>query len=385
MNRLTISLLLLGLTHLNVSAQWIEAHGEANVLNNNVNQAREEAIQQALSVITLQSGGQFTSMQQTQNGQLVQSQFSMSNQANIARVELLSERIENQQITVTLRADVIDGADQQCQAEPLKAAILVPQASIADRAQLRYGNIGHFEQALSERLGNIIQQRSNASLANVHANERLDVEQSLVDVRGYRLPSWLSDITDSQYILLPAIVDISTDPVEGGLLGLWNNYPQRQFHLKLSLYHGISGEQVWSELYHSSAPWEFERQATVPANSARFWHSSYGQHIDAVLAQASADIDKVLNCRPLLGQIVSKQDRRVIINLGRNNGIKVGDRFQIVLQQNLPDRLDNMRPIAGETRATVTIDQVTQQSATALLEPQNGTLNIQVNDIAIKM
>ncbi|WP_428637058.1 flagellar assembly protein FlgT [Shewanella sp.] len=382
MKRLHLILLLLASFHTHVMAQWLEAQGEAKIINGNITQAREDAIAQALSYVTLRSGGQFTSVQRTQNGQLTHTELSLSQQG---QVELISEQIQGDKLTLKLRVDVMQNNDlPSCQPQ-LKAAILVPQAQIADRTQLRYGNLGNFEKALSEKLGTIIDREGKASFAHVHANERLDIEQSLIDIRGYRLPSWLSEITDSQYILLPEILDISTEPVESGLFGMWNNYPQRQFQLRLSLYHGISGEQIWSEYYDAPAPWEFERQATVPAQSNRFWASSYGKNIETLLSQAGEDIDKVLNCRPLLGQVVSRVDNRVIINLGRNHGVKVGDQFQLVLQQNLPDRLDNMRAVASESRAKITIEQVTQESATALLQGANGAINIQINDIAIKI
>ncbi|WP_428618807.1 flagellar assembly protein FlgT [Shewanella sp.] len=382
MKRLHLILLLLASFHTHVMAQWLEAQGEAKIINGNITQAREDAIAQALSYVTLRSGGQFTSVQRTQNGQLTHTELSLSQQG---QVELISEQIQGDKLTLKLRVDVMQNNDlPSCQPQ-LKAAILVPQAQIADRTQLRYGNLGNFEKALSEKLGSIIDREGKASFAHVHANERLDIEQSLIDIRGYRLPSWLSEITDSQYILLPEILDISTEPEESGLFGMWNNYPQRQFQLRLSLYHGISGEQIWSEYYDAPAPWEFERQATVPAQSNRFWASSYGKNIETLLSQAGEDIDKVLNCRPLLGQVVSRVDNRVIINLGRNHGVKVGDQFQLVLQQNLPDRLDNMRAVASESRAKITIEQVTQESATALLQGANGAINIQINDIAIKI
>ncbi|OEG74606.1 flagellar biosynthesis protein FlgT [Shewanella colwelliana] len=385
MKPLHLLIIITALMHFNVSAQWIEATGQAKIINGNITQAREDAIEQALSYVALRSGGSFSSEQQTQNGRLTQDKFSMSNQTQVSHVELLNERIEKQTLTVNLRVDIITSTDEKCHLDPLKAAILVPQAQISDRAQLRYGNLGNLQKAMSERLGFIMRSQAKASFPNVHANERLDIEQSLVDIRGYRLPSWLSEITDSQYVLLPEIIDISTDPIEASMFGLWDSYPQRQFQLRLSLYHGISGEQIWSEYYNSPALWEFEKQITVPAHSNRFWASSYGKNIDSVLMQASEDIDNVLNCRPLLGQIVSRQNNRVIINLGRNNGIKVGDSFQLVLQQNLPDRLDNMRAVAGKSRATIKIDQVTQESATAVLEGANAALNIQINDIAIKI
>ncbi|WP_028771676.1 flagellar assembly protein FlgT [Shewanella waksmanii] len=385
MNRLIWGvLLILSGSLMPTFAAWVDVQGEAKIINNNVTQAREEAIHQALSYVSLRSGGSFSSSQRIENGRLVKDQFSMDQSINITQVELVSERVVGDRLMVNIRADVNNGASSLCTNESLKASILVPQAQLHHREQLRYGNIGHFERHLSERLGQVIERHGKASFPHVHASERLDIEQALIDIRGYRLPTWLSEITDSQYLLLPEIIDISTAPPETSLFGMISDDPQRQFQLKLSLYHGISGEMIWSELYNSPAPWEFKKQLTVPSNSNIFWSSSYGKNIENILVQASEDIDKILNCRPLLGQIVAKQHDRIIINLGRRHGIKVGDEFQLVLQQNMPDRLDKMRAIAGQSRTSISIDQVTEESATALLQGQNASLNIQINDLAIK-
>ncbi|MEC4726541.1 flagellar assembly protein FlgT [Shewanella sp. D64] len=366
---------------------WVVVKGESNIVDGNVTKAREDAIHQALTYATLQNGASFTSTQTVNNGQLTQDSFSIKQQSQAAKVELINELIEGDKLTVMIRVDVIGASSHQaqCESQSLKAAILVPQSLINDRTQLRYGNIGFFEKALSVRISDTLTQASNSSFPHLHANERLDIEQALVDIRGYRLPSWLSEITDSQYVLLPEIIDISTDPAENHMLGLWSSDPIRQFQLRLSLYHGISGEQIWSQDYTSSAPWEFKRQETVPSNQNRFWNSAYGNNIDKVLLQAIQDIDRSLSCRPILGQIVAKQHDRLIINLGRRHGIRVGDSFQLVLQENFPDRFDKMRAVVGKSRATVKIDQVTQDTATAVLVDQKAAYNVQVNDIAIKI
>ncbi|MGS0673909.1 flagellar assembly protein FlgT [Shewanella sp. 0m-4] len=365
-------------------AKWITASGQAKITDNNVTQARENAIHQAVSYATLQSGARFSSQQTVSNGQLINDTFAMAHQAQSQNVELISERIENNEITVNVRIDIIEPLNDTCQSSQLKAAILIPQALIKDRTQLRVGNIGLFEQNLSERLAFTLEQHSNSSFPLTHANERLDIDQALIDVRGYRLPSWLSEITDSQYILLPEIIDISTEDFTS-TLGLWDNDPMRNFQIRVSLFHGISGEKVWSQQYSQAAEWEFQRQQTVNSNSTSFWSSDYGQVIDQILAQVSNDLDNSLNCRPLLGQVVSKQADRIILNLGRRHGIRVGDTLQLVLQQNMPDRLDNMRAVAGKSKATITIDQVTEESATAVLDGIAASLNIQINDLAIKL
>nr|WP_315903051.1 FlgT C-terminal domain-containing protein [Shewanella sp. KJ10-1] len=62
----------------------------------------------------------------------------------------------------------------------------------------------------------------------------------------------------------------------------------------------------------------------------------------------------------------------------------MGDKFQVVLQKNIPDRLNAMRAVASKSRANIVIDQVSEDSATAIFNGIDGADNIQVNDIAIK-
>lgn len=381
------SLISLSLTLLSMSvqAEWIEASGEAMIINGNIAQAREEAINQAVSYATLNTGIRISSEQQTTNGNLTQSSFAINRNAQAISIQLVNERIQGQRIYVSLRLDLNEDPTQQCPNGQLKAAILIPQAQIKDRTQLRYGQLLGFEEIISEKLSHNIDSYSSTSFSHLHAKERLDITQDLVDIRGYRLPNWLSEITDSQYILQPQIIDISTDQVKSTFLGIWDEAPQRQFQFKLNLYHGISGEEVWSKSYSTSAPWEFEEQAVVSPNSERFWRSAYGRNINQLMQQATQDLDSTLNCRPLLGQVVSRQADRIILNLGRKHGIRVNDKFQVVLQQNLPDRLNEMRPVATKSRSTVKIEQVSEESSTAVLVDQNAVYNVQINDIAIKI
>ncbi|ACK45915.1 flagellar assembly protein FlgT [Shewanella sp. SP2S2-4] len=381
----SLIILSLALLSLPTLAEWMEASGEATIINGNTAQAREEAINQAVSYATLSTGIQISSEQQTSNGNLTQNNFAINRNAQAISIQLVSERIQGNKIYVSLRLDLNDDPTQQCPNGQLKAAILIPQAQIKDRTQLRYGQLSGFEEVISEKLGSVIEDYSSTGFSHTHAKELLDIKQDLVDIRGYRLPSWLSEITDSQYILQPQIMDISMEPVQATFLGFWDEAPLRQFQFKLSLYHGISGEEVWSKSYSTSAPWEFEEQAIIAPNTDRFWRSSYGKNITKLMQQATHDLDSTLNCRPLLGQVVSRQADRIILNLGRKHGIRVGDKFQVVLQQNLPDRLNEMRAVATKSRATVKIEQVSEESSTAVLLDQNAAYNVQINDIALKI
>ncbi|WP_445777367.1 flagellar assembly protein FlgT [Shewanella sp.] len=368
-----------------VVAEQVEVTGRAKIVNGDIDKAREDAISQALNYASLKAGVNFTSEQSIDQGRLTQDTFQMQRMGTANNVELMSEMISQNTITVVLQLELAEPEpNAQCKSQTLKAAIMLPQSYIQERAQLRYGQLVNFEQQITQQLGKVINSQSRHSFARVHADEKIDNTNQLVNFRGYRIPTWLGEITDSQYILQPDIIDISTEPAESRYFGLSEDYPLRQFMIKLTLYHGISGEVVWTETFTTSAPWEFEKQEVVSPANQRFWRSSYGQAISEIFQQSVLTLDNQLNCRPLLGQIIARQGDRLIINLGRKNGVKMGDKFQIVLQKNIPDRLNTMRPIASKSRARVFIDQVSEDSATAIIEGIDAADNIQVNDIAIK-
>lgn len=368
-----------------VLAEQIEVTGKAKIVNGDIDKAREDAISQALNYASLKAGVNFSSEQQVNQGRLTQDTFQIQRMGSANNVELMSEMISQHTITVILQLELSEQEpNAQCKSQSLKAAIMLPQAYLQEREQLRYGQLAHFEERITEQLGKAINAQSRYSFARLHADEKIDNTNQLVNFKGYRIPSWLGEITDSQYLLQPEIIDISTEPAQSSYMGFVGDDPLRQFIFKLTLYHGISGEVVWSESFATSAPWEFERQEIVSPANQRFWRSSYGQAISDILQQSVMSLDKQLNCRPLLGQIVARQGDRIIINLGRKNGVKMGDKFQIVLQKNIPDRFNSMRAIATKSRANVVIEQVTEDSSTAIFDGIDSADNIQVNDIAIK-
>ncbi|MFQ6370291.1 flagellar assembly protein T N-terminal domain-containing protein [Shewanella sp. YIC-542] len=380
MKQLLGVLALLGLSF-SCQAQWLEASGEATIINGDTSKARESAINNAISMVLLQNGGNFQASQTVNNGNLT-SQLALSAASHIAAVELLNEQRQGNRLSVTIRADVqasttaFDNA-----AQGLKAAVLVPQTLIGDRSQLRYGRLDKLPQVLSQHLAQHLQQ-AVSGFPVLLATQSLQVPQ--LTTTGNSVPAVVSEMTNSQYLLLPELMDVSVAPATASMLGMWANTPERQFQLRLTLYHGISGEIIWQQDYNGSAEWEFDKTAMVNPASDSFWQSAYGKHITQVLTQAVSDMDKALNRRPLLAQIIARDNNRIILNIGRQNGVKKGDTFVIVLQRNIADKLNKPHAIANLTPAKVTIDQLSEHTATALLDGENAAINIQLNDIAIK-
>ncbi|WP_299495053.1 flagella assembly protein FlgT middle domain-containing protein [uncultured Shewanella sp.] len=270
----------------------------------------------------------------------------------------------------------------QC-ASHIKASILLPQAQMQDRSQLRYGQLGHFEQHFSNRLTQVLNRNLQSAFVLAFSNERLDFSPSLSPTQSTRIPDWLNKITNSQYLLIPSIENMATEK-ERYIFGLWETSPERQFVLNLRLYHGVSGQLIWQKRYDSSAEWEFSLTTHVDSASQDFWQSDYGQNIDILLSQISQDLDVTLQCRPVIGQIIARYGNQILINLGRRSGVKVGDRFRLAVQNPLQDRINIARITAVDTSIQIDIDQVSENNARAHLSPQDAMRNIQINDLIIK-
>ncbi|MCL1073968.1 flagella assembly protein FlgT [Shewanella dokdonensis] len=374
-------LLLLGLS-IPCQAYWVEATGDAKIVNGDSSKAREIAIQNALRMALLQNGGNFQASQVVSNGNLTTQALELSAAANVKTVELLNEQKDGERLIVTIKVDLQANDAQSCSNDGLKAAILIPQTLLYDRSQLRYGRLEKLPSVLSQHLAAMLKKNSAFSFPLTLAEKQVDIPTPTA--AGLRIPTIVSEMTDSQYLLLPELLDISVAPATSAPLGLWQHDPLRQFQLRLTLYHGISGEILWQHDYATNAAWEFDKTAMVNPTSSEFWQSAYGENISAVLQQSVTDIDQVLNCRPLLAQIIARDNSRVILNIGRQNGVKKGDKFKIAMQYNVNDQLNRPHALATATPVTVTIDQTSETTATALINGEHAALNIQVNDIALK-
>ncbi|MCF1426543.1 MAG: flagellar assembly protein FlgT [Shewanella sp.] len=367
-----------------LQAGWITAQGSAQIMDGDIHKAREEAIAQAISYASLQTGISVSSQQQVTDGRLTMDQFTLTSSLNNPNIQIISESIRDDLLSINLKIATRDDSTSQCMENSIKAAILLPQSLLSQRQQLSYGQLLGFESALSAQLGQIIDKQSRAAFTHLHADDKLDLNQALADTTGYSLPTWLTEHTDSQYLLLPTVKDLSVLPAQSSLLGLWQHTPLRNFSINLALYHGISGEKIWSQNYHTQAEWSFPLQASVPPAQSQFWDSEYGQKVSNTLSNAVRDIDNTLFCRPVLGQVVARDNTRIILNLGRKHGVHPGDKFKLVQQQQITDRYARPKALAHENAISVTIDQVTEMSATAPLSAAPGAQAIQLNDLTIK-
>ncbi|MCL1076597.1 flagellar assembly protein FlgT [Parashewanella spongiae] len=365
-------------------AEWLTVSGEALIMNNEVNSARNEAINNALKSASFYHGIQINSTQEFQNGKLLSDNITLENPPNSQKFEFVSEQIRNNIIHVEIRIDTDVHNKNTDQLSSGKSIVFIPQATVKDRTQLRYGQLYGFEEAISEQIGRSLTKHSQLTLANVHATERLDHQQNTFNNTN-ELPKWISLKTDSQYILTPTVLNIAPETAKTGPLGFWKVSQSRQFRIRFSLYHGISGENIWNRVYSTSADWDFKPHEIISPFSDEFWNSEYGEEIEHTLEKASHEMDEALKERPLMGQIISIDNYQMIINLGRKHGMVVGDTLKIVLKNDLPDRLNVSRIIAIKSKASVHVTQLTESTAVVRWSNPKILENIQIDDIVLKI
>ena len=171
-----------------VLAEQIEVTGKAKIVNGDIDKAREDAISQALNYASLKAGVNFSSEQQVNQGRLTQDTFQIQRMGSANNVELMSEMISQHTITVVLQLELSEQEpNAQCKSQSLKAAIMLPQAYLQEREQLRYGQLAHFEERITEQLGKAINAQSRYSFARLHADEKIPqvaIDAINIDVVG---------------------------------------------------------------------------------------------------------------------------------------------------------------------------------------------------------
>lgn len=375
------------ITSLTCNAQWYEAQGHALTDDDSIEVARTKAVENALKKALLVAGASVSSIQQVVNGLLTQDQISIRASGSVNSIELIDEFHNDDIITVTIRADIFP-QEKKCFALDYKKSILLTKSHLNQRQQANIGKVYQLDSAVVNQLSKKLNTQSlysNGKLLLKSSTEFSRLNSSFNEEKIRLLAMSLADTTDSQYIIFSEINDISLDQERTNTWQVWNQgtYP-RNFDISLFLYNGLSGEQIWHNSYNNSAVWDFNKRKSVDVNSNVFWQSDYGIMIDSLLDIMVNDIDENVMCEPSEGKIVQVQGNQITINLGRHQGVKIGDEFTLLHSTNFTS--NQGRSYAGYNISPykVKVHKVTKQSATATTVDNNLLGNIQINDLAVR-
>ena len=367
--------------------QWYESQGVANIRNGDNKSAKAQAVQNALKKALLVAGASVSSVQQVVNGLLTQDQISIRASGSVNSLELISESYEGDMVTVTIRADIFP-QEKKCFAADYKKYMLLTRSNIMHREQASIGNIYAIDKVLIKKLANKIKHKGlylDTKLALQSKTEFSRYNQSLQTQSLKNLAMSLANMSNSQYVLFSEIQDLSMADHENNEWQFWqSNIYQRQFNVSIYVHDGTSGERIFDKHYLNSAPWSFDKRKNVDVTSQNFWQSEYGQKINMSLDDMVQDIDESMMCQPTQGRIVQVQGNSITFNLGKRQGVQVGDEFSLLHFNNFVG--DDNRSYTGFNISPykVIVTSVSQDSAHATTTEQHILDNIQINDLAVR-
>lgn len=358
-------------------AQWFESHGSAPIHNDDLESARNSAVQDALKQALLFSGAQVKSIAQISDGLLTSDRFEVRSQGSVRDLQLVSETRTDEQVKVTIRADIVAQKNQCSSGNPINH-IAMTRFPIRHRQQAVTGNIFELGKQTATQLFSMLNQHKGS----YKATQLLEINQALSNQATSETEfttqiQTLTQHADAQYLLTGEITDLSMHQAKDKWYGLSSHAPKRQFSLDLTLFDGDSSRVVWQKSYATSASWLLSKYQHANVYSDEFWVSPYGMAIKAQLQMVSSDLNQQLFCSTLTGDIVNIENDALMINLGKRNGVNVGDKFNAYHTKQFID-------VNGVTRQSLVLNSTTivaleVQESHAILGSEDGKFYGDIN------
>ena len=360
------------------NSKWIQVTGKS-LITSSEEEAREKAIKKAIKEASFKAGFSIQQTEKIEKGILKESTFTVAHKGSFASAEILSETVDEENETYEVLVNLqIDKERPRC-ANNLKAGVLLAKTKTNHLEQLRYGNIFDLPDAISKKISIEISDKAKHFFTIDH-----NVNISTDRMNKNKISTWIAKERNAQYVIFSQIIDISIET--GGLIGaIIPMSKDREFKIHFALYHGISGEKIWENIYRKRSKWEFSLNEQVDPNSNFFWSSSFGKSVQQVLTEAIKDMDILIRCKVTSGQVIAKKKNYVIINLGRRNLVKSNDKFQIIAVEGVKDRNNQMKLMPKMSTAEISISNVTEFYSTAVLKKETASLNVQIGDMAVKI
>ncbi|NMP33011.1 hypothetical protein HII17_15745 [Thalassotalea sp. M1531] len=369
------------------SAQWYQTQGSAVILNGDKSIARASAVENALKKALLVAGASVSSVQQVVNGLLTQDELNIRAKGTVNAVELVDETFEDNIVKVTIRADIFP-QEQQCFAADFKKSMLVTRAHLMKREQANIGQIYNIDKQLVSRFANMLTSKSqfiDIKLAHKRKLPFSRYNQSFEQESIKSLAIELGQRFDSQFVLFTEINDVS---FSGEVLNQWQFWQEdnfeRHFNVTFYIYSTTNGEQLAAQEYQDKAPWQFGKRENIDFSSHSFWQSAYGQMLDRTLENAIIDFDESMMCQQTRSRIIKVSGNEVIVNVGKQQGVKLGDEFSLLHLNNFKTDTGKLYSGYNVSPYKVTVTEVFQNSAVATTADKGLLGNIQQDDLAVK-
>lgn len=377
---LVITLLLLTTS---VHADWYQSEGQANIIPGKINKSRDQAISNALISVVHKAGTSVESLQVVESGILAVDQLVARTNGEIHDMRLLDEKISNGVITVTIEADMYPFP--VCPQEKYSKTIFVGPFHLQTRQHAQLGRIYHSDEAIAQRLFYQLKQDKSKLDPRYVMTQQIAFTRDThhnVELQILEVARQIATKHDVQYLLFGTIEDMSDYHERSNNILLETFTHMRNFKMNIYLVDGINKVTLFQKSYSSVSEWPFEMTLRFDVKSQVFWQTDYGRIIDKKINEAVKDVQQALYCEPTMATIIAQYRGQVVMNIGHRNGVKKGDKFQLIRSQYVSHQTSFLAgPIF--TPDDVLLEVVSLQSDRAILktlDPKDMN-NIQIRDM----
>ena len=375
-------------------AQSVKATGKAIIYNDDIDDARYRATQEAIKQAVLQSSSRVSVNDRLKNGDL-DSDIQIRSSGRVQQAKIIHEERKGDFLTVIARVNVTP--DSQCSngaTNYYEKSVGIIGFQLQDPEQASLGRLNNISRELPKDLANAINKQgflraltaTNVALYPdlINAPSSMTSEGNLTNVT--RIGQQLG----VQYIIGGVIRDISPlylrtpDNLEATPLGKDKAIQkERNFVLDLYIYDSFSGALLFQKRYSEIGNWDISDNAKIGFGSAKFWTIHYGKVVREILRESAIDTSEKLRCQPFIANIFRTEGNRIHIAAGSLSGIKQGDKFSVYRRYEIFNQNQTAQTQLNNANINVTIKQVQPNFSIGELAVDAQILNVQQQDVVI--
>lgn len=366
-------------------AAWHTASGTAAILDS-VGEARDEAVNDAISNAMLEAGAQVSVVQNFKNGVLSNVGSSVTSSIPVRKVQVLSEQKTRGRIEVTVKVLLDESQVTSCAASSVKKAVLPLSFNYSDQNAYQ-GSAGidtinrELSNAIFSRIAKspslLVRAQSNALLRGTNANIAPDQGMQDEIIAATRQGH-------AQFLVTGTVNSAASSDAGEGVFDKLFYQRTRTLSFTVNVYDGNDGSNIFSRQYDMVTDWPFKQGQFIDLRSELFTSSAFGQRMQKLVQRAGDDVAGLLQCRTIQAEIIDIDDDGFVINLGAENGIRRGMKF--ALEQFSEGYDGDGRSFEQRNRAhgTYSVERVDRNSAflrsTSL---DDNLLNVRLHDLAV--
>ncbi|WP_344794352.1 flagellar assembly protein T N-terminal domain-containing protein [Litoribacillus peritrichatus] len=381
------------------SVAWsktVTGEGHAQI-GSDVENARDLAYRRALRDASLQANVRVTSTEIANNGYISHDNIRMESAAEFGQVEILTESIDGNVLTLKVRAEVAQApmcTPSKSQNYNKRVAVLGFSREKIDHATL--GGLDAIERELPQRVALTM---SSYGGLRVQPATHIGLYPDVTNAPSRSMPDYtvaeLSRIGRDlgvQYVISGVIRDMSNrgdykreELLIQPLLN-WFVEPEpltRRMSVDVYVYEAYSGALVHRTSYSDEGDWTESEFSKAGFGSQNFWKTDYGFAVERVIANISEDMSMLMNCQPFMAEILQAEGQQLRINAGALDGLRPGDTLTVYRTKEHYEHPVRIDASMNRVQTTVKISQVQPHFAFAEITSSIPVMQIQMRDMVV--